>query len=111
MSTPTPRKKRTISPEHQEKLRKAHVRGKSHPFFGKPAHNSGKPISEEQREKLRAKSPGRTCLIWHIRRGYTDPSCSNCAQRVSNGESEGFSTEDEIDRAKQVWKAARSISK
>lgn len=48
-----------------EKARLAHVKGESHPFYGKPAHNKGKPSTSAHTR-------------WHTNKGVTSSKCRYC---------------------------------
>lgn len=62
----------------------ASTSGANNPRFGKPAHNKGVPMSEEQKDTLSAISKGKTNVghhtRWHTNRGIEDPKCRFCTQ-------------------------------
>ena len=103
-------KGKVIPPEQRAKISAA-LTGEKHHAYGKPAVNKGVPMSDEQKKKLSETLPKSRCAAWHGKRNYVDPDCAVCADRVAAGEVERFSTPDEIDAAKELWKANRDPEK
>lgn len=58
--------------------------GSKNPHYGKPAHNRGVPMSQEQKDLISAVNKGKTNVghhtRWHTNRGISNPDCRFCTQ-------------------------------